>query len=301
MSPRTEEAYVGWIRRFILFHGKRHPSEMDAPEVIAFLTHLAVERRVAATTQNQALSALLFLYRVILGRELEGLDAAARAPSSRPLPVVLTRDEVRAVLAQLPEPHRLVATLLYGSGLRLLEGLRLRVKDIDPGRRQLVVRDGKGGRDRRAPFPERLRAPIQLHLERVRVLHERDRARGLGPWIPGALAEKYPNAHLEWTWYWIFPAQRPGFDSRTGARFRHHLHETALQRSVKQAAADAKLPKRVTCHSFRHSFATHLLEDGSDIRTVQQLLGHRDLRTTMIYTHVLDRGPLGVTSPADRL
>jgi integron integrase len=301
MSPRTEETYVGWIRRFILFHGKRHPDEMGASEVVAFLTHLAVERRVEANTQNQALSALLFLYRAVLGRELEGLDAAARAKSSRPIPVVLTRDEVRAVLARLPEPHRLVATLLYGSGLRLLEGLRLRVKDVDPGRRQLVVRDGKGDRDRRAPFPVRLGAPLHTHLERVHALHERDRARGIGPWIPGALSEKYPNAHLEWAWYWVFPALRPGVDRATGALFRHHLHETALQRSVKQAARDAKIPKRVTCHTFRHSFATHLLEDGSDIRTVQQLLGHRDLRTTMIYTHVLDRGPLGVTSPADRL
>ena len=301
MSPRTEETYVGWIRRFILFHDKRHPDEMGPPEVIAFLSHLAVERRVGATTQNQALSALLFLYRAVLGRELEGLDSAARAPRSRPLPVVLTRDEVRAVLAQLPELHRLVATLLYGSGLRLLEGLRLRVKDIDPDRRQLVVRDGKGDRDRRAPFPARLRPAMQGHLVRVHAMHERDRARGIGPWIPGALSEKYPNAHLEWTWYWVFPAQRAGFDRRTGASFRHHLHETALQRSVKQCAADAGIPKRVTCHTFRHAFATHLLEDGSDIRTVQQLLGHRDLRTTMIYTHVLDRGPFGVTSPADRL
>jgi len=301
MSPRTEDAYVAWIRRFILFHDKRHPKEMGALEVVAFLTDLAVRRRVEAATQNQALSALLFLYRVILGRELEGLDAATRAKSSRPLPVVLTRNEVRAVLDQLRETHRLVATLLYGSGLRLLEGLRLRVKDLDPERRQLVVRDGKGSRDRRAPFPERLRAPMQRHLERVRVLHERDRSRGIGPWIPGALADKYPNAHLEWAWYWVFPAQRPGVDRRTGVCFRHHLHETALQRSVKRAALDAKVPKRVTCHTFRHSFATHLLEDGSDIRTVQQLLGHRDLRTTMIYTHVLDSGPLGVRSPADRL
>lgn len=198
MSPRTEQTYVGWIRRFILFHGKRHPDVMGAPEVVEFLSHLAVERRVGPTTQNQALSALLFLYRVILGRELEGLDAAARAHSSRPLPVVLTRDEVRGVLAQLPEPHRLLATLLYGSGLRLLEGLRLRVKDVDPDRRQLVVRDGKGDRDRRAPFPTRLCAPLKRHLERVRIMHERDRARGIGPWIPGALAVKYPNAHLEW-------------------------------------------------------------------------------------------------------
>ncbi len=301
LSLRTETAYVGWIRRFILFHDKRHPQDMGAPEVVAFLTHLAAERRVGATTQNQALSALLFLYRVILGRELEGLDAAARARASRPLPVVLSRDEVRAVLAQLPDPHQLIATLLYGGGLRLLEGLRLRVKDLDPARRQLIVRGGKGDRDRRAPFPARLRDPLDRHLERVRTLHERDRQRGIGPWIPGALGEKYPNAHLEWAWYWVFPALRTGADRRTGVAFRHHLHETALQRAVKQAAALADISKRVTCHSFRHSCATHLLEDGSDVRTVQQLLGHRDLRTTMIYTHVLDRGPLGITSPADRL
>jgi integron integrase len=301
MSHRTEKTYVGWIRRFILFHGKRHPDAMGAPEVIAFLSHLAVRRRVGATTQNQALSALLFLYRAILGRELEGLDAAARAHASRALPVVLARDEVRAVLARLPEPHRLVATLLYGSGMRLLEGLRLRVKDLDPSRRQIVVRDGKGDRDRRVPFPTRLRGALELHLDRVRTLHLRDRRRHVGPWIPGALEQKFPNAHLEWGWYWVFPAQRCGIDPRTGAVFRNHLHETALQRAVKQAAAEAGLAKRVTCHTFRHSFATHLLEDGADIRTVQQLLGHSDLRTTMIYTHVVDRGPLGVTSPADRL
>jgi integron integrase len=301
MSHRTEETYVGWIRRFILFHGKRHPDAMGAPEVIAFLSHLAVRRRVGATTQNQALSALLFLYRAILGRELENLDAAARAHASRALPVVLARDEVRGVLAQLPEPHRLVVTLLYGSGMRLLEGLRLRVKDLDPSRRQIVVRDGKGDRDRRVPFPTRLRGALELHLDRVRALHLRDRQRGVGPWIPGALEQKFPNAHLEWGWYWVFPAQRCGIDPRTGAVFRNHLHETALQRAVKQAASEAGLSKRVTCHTFRHSFATHLLEDGADIRTVQQLLGHSDLRTTMIYTHVVDRGPLGVTSPADRL
>ena len=301
LSLRTETAYVGWIRRFILFHDKRHPQDMGGAEVVAFLTHLAERRRVSATTQNQALSALLFLYRVILGRELEGLDAAARAHASRPLPVVLSRDEVRAVLAQLPDPHRLVATILYGGGLRLLEGLRLRVKDLDLERRQLVVRGGKGDRDRRAPLPARLRDPLDRHLERVRTLHERDRQRGIGPWLPGALGEKYPKAHLEWGWYWVFPALRTGVDRRTGAVFRHHLHETALQRVVKRAGTLAGIPKRVTCHSFRHSFATHLLEDGSDVRTVQQLLGHRDLRTTMIYTHVLDRGPLGVTSPADRL
>jgi integron integrase len=301
LSLRTETAYVGWIRRFILFHGKRHPRDMDAPEVVAFLTHLAAERRVGATTQNQALSALLFLYRVILGRELEGLGAATRAHASRPLPVVLSRDEVRAVLAELPDLHQLVATILYGGGLRLLEALRLRVKDLDLARRQLIVRGGKGDRDRRAPLPARLREPLACHLERVRRLHDRDRRRGIGPWLPDALGEKYPSAQLDWNWYWVFPALRTGVDRRTGAVFRHHLHETAVQRVVKETAARAGIARRVTCHSFRHSFATHLLEDGSDIRTVQQLLGHRDLRTTMIYTHVLDRGPLGVTSPADRL
>ena len=301
LSRRTEEATVGWIRRFILFHGKRHPAEMGAREVVAFLSDLAVRRRVGASTQNQALSALLLLYRVILGRELEGLDAAARAVTPRTLPIVLSRDEVRAVLGCLAGPHRLAATLLYGSGLRLLECLRLRVKDLDPARRQLVVRQGKGARDRRAPLPTSLRGPLEHHLAGVRSLHERDRQRGIGPWLPGAIGEKFPTAHLEWGWYWVFPAERPGTDPRTGKSFRHHLHETALQRAVKQAAAHAGIPKRVTCHSFRHSFATHLLEDGADIRTVQELLGHRDLRTTMIYTHVLERGPLGVTSPADRL
>jgi integron integrase len=301
LSYRTEDTYVAWIRRFILFHHKRHPQEMGAPEVVEFLTHLAVERRIGATSQNQALSALLFLYRAILGRELEGLDAATRAHTLRPLPVVLSRDEVRAVLSRLPHPHQLVATLLYGSGLRLLEGLRLRVKDLDPARGQLTVRQGKGARDRRAPLPARLRDPLKHHLERVRDVHERDRQGGIGPWLPGAIGEKFPNAHLEWGWYWLFPASRTGADPRTGAVFRHHLHETALQREVKHAVSAAGIPKRVTCHSFRHSFATHLLEDGSDIRTVQELLGHRDLRTTMIYTHVLQRGPLGVTSPLDRL
>jgi integron integrase len=301
LSPRTEDAYVAWIRRFILFHDRRHPREMCAPEVVAFLTHLAARRRVGPTTQNQALSALLFLYRTILGRDLEGLDDAARAHASRPLPVVLSRDEVRAVLARLPDPHRLVATILYGGGLRLLEALCLRVKALDPARGQLTVRHGKGAQDRRAPLAARLRDSLRHHLERVRPVHERDRREGIGPWLPGALAQKYPNAHLEWGWYWVFPARRTGIDPRTGAIFRHHLHETALQRAVKEAAARAGIPKRVTCHSFRHSFATHLLEDGSDIRTVQQLLGHRDLRTTMIYTHVLQRGPLGVTSPLDRL
>jgi integron integrase len=301
MSRRTEEAYVGWTRRFVLFHGKRHPADLGAPEVTSFLSDLAVHRGVSAVTQNQALSALLFLYRVVLGRDLEGLGEIVRARASRPLPVVLTRDEVRRLLQRLDGTHRLVATLLYGSGLRLLEGLRLRVKDLDWSRHQLTVRGGKGGRDRRCPLARRLRQPMERHLEQVHALHERDRAQGIGVWLPGALDRKYPNAALDWSWYWVFPARRSGIDVRTGACFRHHLHETALQRSVKRAAAAAGIGKRVTCHTFRHSFATHLLEDGSDIRTVQELLGHRDLKTTMIYTHVLDSGPLGVASPADRL
>jgi integron integrase len=301
MSRRTEQAYVGWIRRFIIFHDRRHPSELSAREVVAFLSHLAVTGRVAPSTQNQALSALLFLYRAVLDRPLEGLDAAVRARATRPIPVVMSRDEVRSVLAQLGPRDRLVATVLYGGGLRLLEGLRLRVKDIDVDRRQLLVRQGKGRRDRRCPFPVRLRRPLLEHLERVRCLHQEDRRNGVGVFLPDALDAKYPRASTDWEWYWVFPAQRAAVERRTGARFRHHLHETSLQRAVKHAARAAHLRKRVTCHSFRHSFATHLLENGADIRTVQELLGHRDLKTTMIYTHVVENGPLGVTSPADRL
>lgn len=302
MSPRTEAAYVAWIRRFIFFHAKRHPEEMGAFEVVAFLSDLAVRGRVSASTQNQALAALLFLYREVLDRELHGLDDAVRARRPRPLPVVLSRDEVRRVLAALPPAPRLVATLLYGGGLRLLEGLRLRVKDVDFARRQLAIREPKGGRDRAVPLPRIAEAPLRRHLEQVRRLHQGDLARGLeGPPLPGGLARKYPNAPREWAWQWVFPATRIGVDPASGRRFRHHLHETALQRAVKLAGQRAGLAKRVTCHTFRHSFATHLLEDGADIRTVQELLGHRELRTTMIYTHVLDQGPLGVRSPADKL
>jgi len=301
MSRRTEETYVAWIRRFILFHGKRHPDEMGTREVVAFLSHLAVEQEVSASTQNQALSSLLFLYRAVLDRQLEGLDAAVRARASRALPVVLSRDEIRAILGELAPRDRLVATLLYGSGLRLLEGLRLRVKDVDAERRQITVRQGKGRRDRRCPFPMRLRRALLDHLGEIERGYRRDRQRGIGVRLPDALEGKYPRAGTDWSWYWVFPAQRPTVDRRTGELFRHHLHETAIQRAVKQAARAAKIAKRVTCHTFRHSFATHLLEDGADIRTVQELLGHRDLKTTMIYTHVLDTGPLGVTSPADRL
>ena len=302
LSIRTEDAYVDWIRRFILFHGKRHPDEMGGPEAVAFLSDLAVRHRVAASTQNQALAAILFLYRMVLGREIEGLGDAVRARRPHPLPVVLSRDEVRAVLSHLVDVHGLVAMLLYGSGLRLLEALRLRVKDVDFGRRQLLVRQGKGNRDRAAPLPRIAESGLRRHLERVARLHRDDLARGVwGPPLPGGLERKYPNAPREWAWQWVFPATRIGVDPGTGRRFRHHLHETAIQRAVKQAVAAAGIAKRATCHTFRHSFATHLLEDGADVRTVQELLGHRDLRTTMVYTHVLEQGPLGVRSPADRL
>ena len=301
-SPRTEESYVAWVRRFILFHDKRHPKDMGAAEVIAFLSHLAVQRRVSASTQNQALGALVFLYRHVLDRELEGLDSAVRASRQRPLSVVLSRDEVRHVLDRLHGTARLQATLLYGAGLRLMECLRLRVKDLDFERGQLVVRQGKGRRDRATTLPSRLREPLERHLRSVRDLHRRDLQQGYaGVPLPDALALKYPNAAREWSWQSVFPASRLTRDPRLGRLVRYHLHPTALQRAVKEAQRQTGIPKRITCHSFRHSFATHLLEDGSDIRTVQELLGHRDVRTTMIYTHVLDRGPLGVRSPADRL
>ena len=302
MSPRTEEAYVAWIRRFIYFHDKRHPNEMGSREVVAFLSDLAVHRRVAASTQNQALAALRFLYDVVLERNLEGLADAARAPRPQHLPVVLSREEVRSVLGALDGVPRLVATLLYGGGLRLLEALRLRIKDVDFERSQLVLREPKGGRDRAAPLPRVCVEPLHRHLAQVRRLHESDLAHGIGgPPLPGGLERKYPTAPREWAWQWVFPATRAGLDPATHRRFRHHLHETAIQRAVKSAVQRSGIPKRVSCHTFRHSFATHLLEDGTDIRTLQELLGHREVRTTMIYTHVLQNGPLGVRSPADRL
>jgi integron integrase len=302
-SPRTEEAYVGWIRRFILFHDKRHPDEMGSVEVVAFLTHLATVGGIAASTQNQALSALLFLYRVVLGRELEGLGDVARAHTQRRLPVVLSRGEANALLRELSGMHEvyaLIGRLLYGAGMRILECLRLRVRDLDFERHQITLRSGKGGRDRPALLPRSAVSGLRAQLERARRLHRVDLEAGEGRVrLPFALARKYPGCATLWEWQWVFPASRISTDPRTGRRHRHHLHETAVQRAVREAGLRAGIDRRVTCHVLRHSFATHLLESGSDIRTVQELLGHRDVRTTQIYTHVLNRGPVGILSPAD--
>jgi len=301
-SRRTEKAYVGWIRRFILFHNKRHPAEMGAAEVTHFLSWLAVEKNVAASTQNQALSALLFLYRNVLELDLPWLDDVVRAKRAERLPVVLTREEVRAVIQGLHGAPRLMAVLLYGAGLRLLECARLRVKDVDFATNQIIVRSGKGDKDRVTMLPAAVKTGLATHLQSVRLQHEVDLRQGAG-WVelPWALARKYPNAGREWAWQWVFPATRIYVDRVTGHRRRHHLHESVLQRAVNQAVRRAGITKPASCHTFRHSFATHLLEDGQDIRTVQELLGHRDVSTTMIYTHVLNRGPAGVRSPADRM
>jgi integron integrase len=301
-SRRTIKAYVGWIRRYILFHRKRHPAEMGAAEVTQFLTSLAVERKVAASTQNQALGALLFLYREVLEQNLPWLDDLVRAKRPEHLPVVLTRDEVRAVLEHLDGVPRLMALLFYGAGLRLLEAARLRVQDVDFAASLIVVRDGKGAKDRVTMLPAAVRADLTRHLQGVRRQHERDVKNGAG-WVelPDALGRKYPNAGRQWGWQWVFPATRFYFHRETRQRRRHHLHESVPQRAVKEAVRGAGIAKHAKCHTFRHSFATHLLEDGYDIRTVQELLGHRDVATTMIYTHVLNRGPAAVRSPADRM
>jgi integron integrase len=300
-SLRTEEAYAGWVRRFVLFHGKRHPREMGEREINAFLTDLAIEKKVSASTQTQALSALLFLYREVLELPFPELDRLIRAKRPRRLPTVLTKQEVTQLLSQLDGDARLVALLLYGSGLRLLEALRLRVKDVDFGTNQILVRDGKGQKDRVTMLPASLREPLAAHLERVRRMHGEDLAAGFGAvYLPDALARKFPWAAKEWGWRWVFPAASLSFDPLSGVKRRHHLHETIVQRAVRQAVRDAKIPKPASCHTLRHSFATHLLESGYDIRTIQELLGHRDVTTTMIYTHVLNRpGSLGVRSPLD--
>jgi integron integrase len=299
-SLRTEKTYVDWIRRYILFHGKRHPDEMGEPEVAAFLTHLAVDSNVAASTQNQAFSALLFLYQQVLDRKLEFIDVErVRRPPK--LPVVFTRAEARAVLAQLKGDYRIMAHLLYGSGLRLLECLRLRVKDIDFGYRHVNVREAKGMRERITILPERLCRPLKAHLARVKELHQQDLAHGHGAvYLPHALHRKYPNAAREWVWQYVFPAEKISVDPRSREARRHHVGEKNLQNAVKRAIRAARIAKAASCHTFRHSFATHLLEQGYDIRTVQELLGHRDVTTTMIYTHVCNKPGLSIRSPVDR-
>jgi integron integrase len=302
-SPRTEKAYVYWTRRFVLHFGTaRHPADMGAAEVRCFLSHLAVNEHVSAATQNQALCALVFLYRRVLGRDLESLDSLERAKAPRRLPVVLTRTEVRAVLAHMTGVPRLVCWLLYGTGLRLMECLSLRVKDVDLERNEVTVRDGKGAKDRVTLLPAAIRQDLLAHLEAVQRRHVEDLARGHGraP-LPGALAEKYTGAASEWAWQWVFPASSSYTDPRTRTPHRHHLHETVVQKAMAQAVRLARIAKPATPHSLRHSFATHLLEDGYDLRTIQELLGHSDVSTTMIYTHVLNRGGRGVRSPADLL
>ncbi|PPT05891.1 Integron integrase IntIPac [Geitlerinema sp. FC II] len=300
-SYRTEQTYVQWIRRYILFHNKRHPNEMGVPEVEAFLTHLAVQNGVAAATQNQALSAILFLYKEILGRPLEGVDAI-RAKRSRRLPTVLTVEEARLVIHQMSGVHRLIVQLLYGSGLRLREAMQLRIKDLDFTQHQIVVQDTKGRQSRVTMLPTSIVEPLQEHLQMVKRLHQQDLEQGYGAvTLPFALARKYPNANRQWIWQFVFPSSTRCRDPRSGVIVRYHLHESGLQKAVKQAVRSAGLQKRVSCHTFRHSFATHLLQNGYDIRTVQELLGHKDVKTTMIYTHVLNRGGRCVRSPLDGL
>lgn len=302
-SYRTEQTYVAWIRRYILFHNKQHPKDMGEAEVAAYLTHLAVERDVAASTQNQALQAILFLYREVLKQPLPPTIEAVRAKESQHLPVVLTRQEVQRVLSHLSGEMLLVVQLLYGAGLRLNECLRLRVKDVDFGQGLLVIRDTKGREDRTTMLPAAVIPPLQTHLESVKQTHHQDLQQGHGrvP-LPHALQRKYPNANREWLWQFVFPSSKLSTDPRGDETlYRYHRHDSVVQKAVRQAAKTAGLEKRVTPHTFRHSFATHLLEDGYDIRTIQQLLGHKDVKTTMIYTHVVNQRALGVRSPLDSI
>jgi integron integrase len=300
-SYRTEKAYVHWIKRFILFHNKRHPAEMAEADIGRFLSSLATERRVSASTQNQALNALLFLYNAVLEKKIGLIQGVVRASRAKRLPVVLTKEEVKRILDCL-ENTPWLAALLYGAGLRLLECCHLRVKDIDFSRNQIVVRAGKGNKDRYTMLPALVVEPFRTHLQAVKRQHEEDLKRGLGRVVlPYALERKYPNAGKSGGWQWAFPATSHYTDRSTGEHRRHHLHETVLQKAFREARIKAGIVKPAGCHSLRHSFATHLLEDGHDIRTVQELLGHRDVSTTMIYTHVLNRGGRGVRSPVDRL
>ncbi len=301
-SARTIEAYARWVRRFIVFSGRRDPRALGAQEVTRFLSSLATVDQVSASTQNQALAALLFLYKEVLGRPLDFLDRIVYAKRSSRLPVVLSRAEVAVVFARLQPPWLFMAQLLYGAGLRLMECVTLRVKDIDFDRRQLTVRRGKGKKDRVTLLPSSLEAPLRAHLLERAERHKKEVARGGGKvQLPDALARKYPTAPTDLAWQWVFPAARCYVHPDTGERLRHHMHETTLQRAVREATLAAGLTKPVSCHTLRHSFATHLLESGTDIRTIQKLLGHSDVRTTMIYTHVLQTGPYGVTSPLDQL
>lgn len=301
-SLRTEQAYVHWIRRYVFFHNLRHPGELGEAEINAFLTHLAVDGKVSSSTQNQALSAILFLYRHILGREVGQIGNVIRASRPRHLPVVMSKDEVKTVISYLYGEKKIIATLLYGAGLRLMECLRLRVQDIDFEENQITVRNGKGDKDRVTMLPQSLKPMLAEHLRRVKHIHEKDLAAGWGTVeLPEALERKYPRSPRAWEWQWVFPQERRWKNPQTKREGRHHIDESLVQRAVKEAVARAGLSKRASCHTFRHSFATHLLESGYDIRTVQELLGHRDLKTTMIYTHVLKRGPAGIRSPLDSL
>ncbi|MGB9881056.1 MAG: integron integrase [Anaerolineae bacterium] len=300
MSLSTEDSYLYYIKQFILFHHNRHPKDMGVDEIRAYLSHLAVEKQVSASTQKVALSALLFLYRDVLKIQLPNIEGIERARVTKHIPVVFTRDEVNAILSHLTGTPHLVVSLLYGSGLRLMEALRLRVKDIDFTYRQITVRDGKGEKDRVTVLPQSLVEPLKRQLAHAKEIHEQDLKEGYGAvYLPYALARKYPNANKEWAWQYVFPAAHHSAEPRTGIIRRHHLHEDSIQRAVKQAMRKAGIAKHGSCHTFRHSFATHLLEDGYDIRTVQQLLGHKDVRTTMIYTHVLQCGASAVRSPLD--
>ncbi|MFN8382836.1 MAG: integron integrase [Anaerolineales bacterium] len=300
-SPRTEKTYIHWVREYILFHNKRHPREMGVPEINQFITHLVVDRKASASTQNQAISSILFLYRYTLKMELDEASLNfIRPKKGKRVPNVLSVQEARAILANMTGPYKLMAQIMYGSGLRLMECLRLRVKDIDFENHRIIVYDGKGGDDRVTMLPDSIIAPMREHLALSKAIHQKDLAAGLGSVVmPFGLDKKYPAAHKQWIWQYVFPASTLYTDRETGITRRHHIHETALQRAIKDAAKLAKINKRVTPHTFRHSFATHLLQNNYDIRTVQELLGHKDVKTTMIYTHVLQRGGLAVKSPLD--
>lgn len=301
-SPRTEESYILWVKRYIFFHGKRHPQEMGAPEIIAFLNYLALKRHVSASTQNQALNAILFLYKQVLMLELEDLSQFTRAKRPKRLPVVLTEAEISLIMARLNEPHLTMVGLMYGSGLRIMECLRLRILDIDFARRELFVRSGKGGRDRVTILPEKLIPTLKAQIHVISRYHQAALANGVDHvFLPGALARKYPGAGKELKWQYVFGSRNISIDPVCGKRARHHMNEKSVQRTIRWAIKQAGIMKHATCHSFRHSFATHMLEGGYDIRTVQELLGHKNVNTTMIYTHVLNKGGKGVNSPLDNL